>query len=394
MTQRELFLQHVAQTSPAPLALEIERAEGMFLYDVQQRPLLDLISGIAVANIGHSHPAVLEAIRLQSSKYLHLMVYGELVQTPQVQFAKVLTEHLPNSLQSVYFTNSGAEAIEGAMKLAKRVTSKTGFVHFRHSYHGSTQGALSVIGDEYFKTNFRPLLPDVTMLEYGVPEELEKISARTAAVILDPVQAESGVTVPAPDYLKKVREACTRNGALMILDEAQTAFGRCGRLFNFDEAATPDVLVLAKSLGGGLPLGAFISSIENMRTLTDQPVLGHITTFGGHPLSCAAGLAALQVLQESNLMNQVEEKGDLFAALLKHPLIKGVNRKGLMLAVTFDSFQINKRIIDRCIEKGVFTDWFLFASNCMRICPPLIITEAQIRSACAIILAACDEAMD
>ncbi|MFN8275924.1 MAG: aminotransferase class III-fold pyridoxal phosphate-dependent enzyme [Chitinophagales bacterium] len=394
MTQRELFLQHVAQTSPAPLALEIERAAGMFLYDTQQRPILDLISGIAVANIGHSHPEVLEAIRIQSSKYLHLMVYGELVQTPQVQFAKALTDWLPENLQSVYFTNSGAEAIEGAMKLAKRITGRTNFVHFRHSYHGSTQGALSIIGDEYFKTSFRPLLPDVTMLEYGVHEELEKITAHTAAVILDPVQAESGVTVPSADYLKKVRAVCSRHGALMILDEAQTAFGRCGTMFNFGEDSAPDILVLAKSLGGGLPLGAFISSIENMRTLTDQPVLGHITTFGGHPLSCAAGLAALKVLQEKDLMQSVEEKGALFSTLLRHPLITGVNRKGLMLAVKFDSFERNKRIIDRCIEKGVFTDWFLFASNCMRICPPLIITEAQIRSACEIILAACNEEMD
>ena len=389
MTNRQIFLRHVAQTSAAPLLIEIERASGIYMYGSGGQRYMDLISGISVSNVGHSHPRVVRAVQEQAEKYMHLMVYGEFVESPQTAFAQALSEILPPSLNSVYFTNSGAEATEGAMKLAKRVTGRTQFIHFRNSYHGSTQGALSVIGDEYFKRAFRPLLPDIISLEYGNIGDLSQISAHTAAVIIDPVQAESGVTIASAEYLQKLREACTRHGALLILDEAQTAFGRCGSMFAFEQYdVVPDILLLAKAFGGGMPLGAFIADRSIMHELTDQPVLGHITTFGGHPVSCAAGLAALRVLQDEKLIDQVEMKGQLFEKLLVHPKIKSIRRKGLMIALEFDSYEQNKKVIDHCIENGVLTDWFLFAPQCMRIGPPLIITEEEIKESCEIILGA------
>jgi acetylornithine/N-succinyldiaminopimelate aminotransferase len=386
-TNRQLFLQHVAQTSTAPLMIEIVRAVGIYMYGTDGRPYMDLISGISVSNVGHSHPRVVRAVQDQAEKYMHLMVYGEFVEAPQTAFAQALCDILPPSLNSVYFTNSGAEATEGAMKLAKRVTGRTQFIHFKNSYHGSTQGALSVIGDEYFKRAFRPLLPDILTLEYGSIADLSHISGHTAAVIIDPVQAESGVTVASVEYLRQLRGICSQHQALLILDEAQTAFGRCGSMFAFEQyGIVPDILLLAKAFGGGMPLGAFVADRQIMYQLTDQPVLGHITTFGGHPVSCAAGLAALRVLQEDHLIDQVEAKGQLFATLLVHPLIRSLKRKGLMIALEFDSFEQNKKIIDRCIANGVMTDWFLFAPHCLRIGPPLIITEEEIRKACEIIL--------
>ena len=332
LTQRQVFLQYVAQTSASPLMIEIERAEGVYMYGLQGGKYLDLISGISVSNVGHSHPRIVKAVQDQAAKYMHLMVYGEFVETPQTAFAKALTEILPPSLNSVYFTNSGTEATEGAMKLAKRHTGRTQFIHFRNSYHGSTQGALSLMGDEYFKRAFRPLLPDIICLEYGDIEDLTKISIHTAAVVIDPVQAESGVTIPSIEYMQQLRKVCTDKGALLILDEAQTAFGRCGSMFAFEQyAIVPDILLLAKAFGGGMPLGAFIADKAIMYQLTDNPVLGHITTFGGHPVSCAAGLAALQVIQEENLISQVETKGQLFEAKLRHAKIRSVRRKGLMM---------------------------------------------------------------
>jgi acetylornithine/succinyldiaminopimelate/putrescine aminotransferase len=387
LTNRQLFLQHVGQTSQAPLLVEIERAKGVYMYGTDGKQYLDLISGISVCNVGHSHPRIVQAVQEQAARFMHLMVYGEFVEAPQVKFAKALTDILPVSLNSVYFTNSGAEATEGAMKLAKRYTGRTQIIHFKHSYHGSTQGALSIIGDEYFKRAFRPLLPDILMLEYGNSNDLKHISSNTAAVILDPVQAESGVTVPSVAYMQELRKTCTKQGALLILDEAQTAFGRCGSMFAFEQnGIVPDILLLAKAFGGGMPLGAFIADRAIMHTLTDRPVLGHITTFGGHPVSCAAGLAALQVIQDEKLIADVEQKGQLFESLLHHTKIRSLKRKGLMMALEFDSYEQNKKIIDSCIEQGVMTDWFLFASNHLRIGPPLIITEQQIRDACAVIL--------
>ncbi|MCW3125903.1 MAG: aspartate aminotransferase family protein [Bacteroidetes bacterium] len=392
LTPRQVFLQHVAQTSAAPLMIEIERAEGVYMYGPGDKKYLDLISGISVSNVGHSHPRVVKAVQEQAAKYMHLMVYGEFVEAPQTAFAKALVDILPASLNSVFFTNSGAEATEGAMKLAKRHTGRTQFIHFRNSYHGSTQGALSLIGDEYFKRAFRPLLPDILCLEYGNINDLSKISTQTAAVVIDPVQAESGVTIPSIEYMQALRKVCTNKGALLILDEAQTAFGRCGSMFAFEQyGIVPDILLLAKAFGGGMPLGAFISDTKIMSQLTDNPVLGHITTFGGHPVSCAAGLAALQVIQDENLIAQVERKGKLFESKLKHSKIKSVRRKGLMMSLEFDSFEQNKKIIDLCIGNGVLTDWFLFAPQCMRIGPPLIISDDEINFACDVILKAIDQ---
>ena len=392
LTNRQLFLRHVAQTNVAPLMLEIEKAEGVYLYDTNGKSYLDLIAGIAVSNVGHSHPKVVEAVKQQAEKYMHLMVYGEFVETPQVKYAERLCQFLPKALDNVYFTNSGAEATEGAMKLAKRATGRTKFVSFKQSYHGSTQGALSVMGNEYFKQQFRPLLPDTLQLRYNSMEDLAQISCRTAAVILEPVQAESGVTVPSVDFMHALRKQCDETGALLIVDEAQTGLGRTGKMFAFEHyGIEPDILLLAKAFGGGMPLGAFISSSDRMKLLTDNPVLGHITTFGGHPVCCAAGLAAFNVLTEENLIAEVERKGQLFEKLLVHPKINSVQRKGLMMALTFESFEMNKMIIDKCIEQGVLTDWFLFAPQCMRIAPPLIITEAQIETACAVIVKAIND---
>ena len=392
LTNRQLFLRHVAQTNVAPLMLEIEKAEGVYLYDTNGKSYLDLIAGIAVSNVGHSHPKVVEAVKQQAEKYMHLMVYGEFVETPQVKYAERLCQFLPKALDNVYFTNSGAEATEGAMKLAKRATGRTQFVSFKQSYHGSTQGALSVMGNEYFKQQFRPLLPDTLQLRYNNMEDLAQISCRTAGVILEPVQAESGVTVPSVDFMHALRKQCDETGALLIVDEAQTGLGRTGKMFAFEHySIEPDILLLAKAFGGGMPLGAFIASSDRMKLLTNNPVLGHITTFGGHPVCCAAGLAAFNVLTEENLIADVERKGQLFEKLLLHPTIKSVQRKGLMMALTFESFELNKMIIDKCIEQGVLTDWFLFAPQCMRIAPPLIITEAQIETACAVIVKAIND---
>ncbi len=392
LTNRQLFLSHLAQTSIAPLMLEIERAEGIYLYGVGGKKYLDLIAGISVSNLGHSHPEVVKAVKEQAEKYMHLMVYGEFVQTPQVKYAKRLTEILPEKLNTVYFTNSGAEATEGAMKLAKRVTGRTQFVSFKNGYHGSTQGALSIMGDESFKRKFRPLLPDTLQLEFNNELDLEKISCRTAAVIIEPIQAESGVTVSTKNFITRLRKKCDETGALLIFDEAQTGLGRTGKMFAFEHyGVIPDILLLAKSLGGGMPLGAFISCNEKMGLLSENPALGHITTFGGHPVCCAAGLAALEVLVKENLKSMVDVKGELFDTLLVHPQIKSKRRAGLMMALVFESFEQNKKIIDSCIERGVLTDWFLFASHCLRIAPPLIITEEEIKLACKSILESISE---
>ncbi|MES2619369.1 MAG: aspartate aminotransferase family protein [Bacteroidota bacterium] len=372
--------------------LEIERAEGIYLYGVGGKKYLDLIAGISVSNLGHSHPEVVKAVKEQAEKYMHLMVYGEFVQTPQVKYAKRLTEILPEKLNTVYFTNSGAEATEGAMKLAKRVTGRTQFVSFKNGYHGSTQGALSIMGDESFKRKFRPLLPDTLQLEFNNELDLEKISCRTAAVIIEPIQAESGVTVSTKNFITRLRKKCDETGALLIFDEAQTGLGRTGKMFAFEHyGVIPDILLLAKSLGGGMPLGAFISCNEKMGLLSENPALGHITTFGGHPVCCAAGLAALEVLVKENLKSMVDVKGELFDTLLVHPQIKSKRRAGLMMALVFESFEQNKKIIDSCIERGVLTDWFLFASHCLRIAPPLIITEEEIKLACKSILESISE---
>ncbi len=387
MNERELFLKHVAQTSPSPLAFEIKKAEGCLLYDTNGKEYIDLIGGISVANTGHRHPKVLEAIKKQLDAYMHVMVYGEFIESPQVQYAKLLTDNLPLSLNSVYFTNSGAEAIEGSMKLAKRVTNRTQIIAFKNSYHGSTQGALSIMGDEYWRNAFRPLLPDVLHLEYNSFKSLDEISEKTACVIAETIQAEAGIIVPAKEWLKALRKKCSEYGTLLILDEIQAGFGRTGKLWGFENfEIVPDVLILGKALGGGMPLGAFIANKKMMDAFTENPVLGHITTFGGHPVSCAAGMAAMKVLLEEKIINGVKEKEELFRSLLVHPKIKAIRSFGLWMAVEFDSFETNKKIIDTCIVSGVMTDWFLFAPNCLRISPPLTVSKNQITEACNNIL--------
>jgi len=384
---RQLFLSHMAQTSESPLMLEIAQAKGMYLYGPEGKKYMDLISGISVSNLGHNNEDVVKAVKIQVEKYMHLMVYGEYIQTPQVAFAKLLTDHLPSNLQSVYFVNSGSEATEGALKLAKKYTGRSEIVYFKNSYHGSTHGALSVMGNDYYKRGYGPLLPGTQQLEYNRIDQLQMISEKMACVILEPIQAESGVTVPANEYMKLLRNRCDEMGALLILDEVQTGFGRTGSLFAFDQLnIVPDILLLAKSLGGGMPLGAFISSSKIMASLKTNPALGHITTFGGHPVSCAAGLASLNVLLASNVIDKVKLKEVLFRKLLVHPSIKKVRSKGLLISVEFENFETNKKIIDDCIANGVIVDWFLFAENCLRIAPPLIISEKEIETACQIIV--------
>lgn len=387
MNNRQLFLRHVAQLSDAPLALEIVKASGMYMWDTEGKKIMDLIAGISVCNVGHSHPAVVDAIKEQAEQYMHLLVYGELIQSPQVAFATLLTQHLPASLNSVYFTNSGAEAVEGAMKLAKRYTGRTEIIAFEKSYHGSTQGAMSIMGDEAWRNAYRPLLPGIQHLTYNSREAIDQITDRTACIILETVQAEAGVRVPQKEWLQAIREKCTATGTLMVLDEIQCGLGRNGTLWAFEQAGIiPDILLLGKALGGGMPMGAFIADKEIMWSLTNKPVLGHMTTFGGHPVICAAGMAGFKVLLEENLVDTVRSKGLLFHQYLQHPAIKEVRSLGLMMAVEFENFETNKKVIDRCIERGLLTDWFLFAPECLRIAPPLIITEEEIRQACKIII--------
>jgi acetylornithine/succinyldiaminopimelate/putrescine aminotransferase len=392
MNQRELFLQHVAQTSDAPLALEIVRAAGCKMWDREGKEYIDVISGISVCNVGHCHPRVVKAIKDQVDQYMHIMVYGELIESPQVQYASRLASLLPASLDSIYFTGSGSEATEGAMKLAKRLTGRTNMVAFNDSYHGSTQGALSVMGSEYWRNAYRPLIPGIKHVYHNEFASLDAIDEHTACVIAEPVQAERGVMSPSIAWMKALRQRCTETGALMVLDEIQTGFGRTGTMFAFEQFdVVPDILLLGKALGGGMPLGAFVASKKMMDHFTLHPVLGHITTFGGHPVCCAAGLAALELLVDEKLISQVKKNELLFSELLHHPMIKDFRSAGLLMAIDFGTWDLNKKIIDRCIAKGVFTDWFLFASHCMRLAPPLIITEEEIRTACLLILTCCDD---
>lgn len=391
LTLRQLFLTNNAQTTNFPLLLEFEHAEGVCMYDANGKAYLDLISGIGVSNLGHCNPHVVKAIKDQLDKYMHLMVYGEYVQSPQIRFAEKLISLLPENLSSVYFVNSGAEAVEGALKLAKRYTGRSQIIACHHSYHGSTHGALSVMGNEEYKQAYRPLLPGVHFIRFNHIEDLDFITRDTACIIIETIQGEAGIRVPGISYMQALRDRCKETGTLLILDEIQAALGRTGKLFAFEHFdIVPDILLMAKALGGGMPIGAFIASDEIMGALKENPILGHITTFGGHPVCCAAGLAALEVLLKENLIEQVEAKAALFEQLLVHPSIKEVRGKGLMLAIELESFEFNKKVIDRCIENGVVTDWFLHCSNSMRIAPPLIITDDQIKKACEVILEAID----
>lgn len=390
MTNRQLFLQHLAQTSDFPMMLEIERAEGVYLYDTAGKAYIDLISGIGVSNVGHRHPNVLTAITAQLHKYLHTMVYGEYVQSPQVLLAKALSETLPKPLESVYLVNSGSEAVEGALKLAKRYTGRAEIISFQNAYHGSSQGALSATGHEPFKQNFRPLIPGFRHLRFNEPTDLDFINEQTAAVLVEVIQGEAGVEPGDVAFVQALRKKCTDTGALLMLDEIQTGFGRTGTFWAFEQYnIVPDVLISAKGMGGGMPIGCFISSPEIMGVLRNNPILGHITTFGGHPVSAAASLATLRTIIDQKLMDGVAEKEALFRSLLIHPKIKNVRSMGLMMAVEFESFAEVKAIIDRTMELGVITDWFLFNNRSMRIAPPLIITHEEIKKACKVILLAC-----
>jgi len=386
MTNRQIFLQHVGQTSQAPLCLDIVRAAGSRMWDADGKEYLDLIAGISVCNLGHCHPRVTAAVREQAEKYMHLMVYGELVQSPQVLYAQKLTKHLPDTLDSVFFTASGSEATEGAMKLAKRHTGRSKIISFNNSYHGSTQGALSAMGSEYWKQAFRPLLPQVIQCDYNHFGQLEEIDGDTACVIAETVQAEAGIVKPQDGWLVALAERCREQGALLVLDEIQCGFGRTGTLWAFQQyGVVPDILLLGKALGGGMPLGAFVASRSLMGKLTHDPVLGHINTFGGHPVCCAAGMASFDALIEEDVLSEVSEKSELFGSLLNHPSILKLSRCGLLIALHFDNYDHNKKIIDQLIERGLFTDWFLFASHAMRVAPPLNISEEDIRYACKII---------
>ncbi|MBL4561064.1 MAG: aspartate aminotransferase family protein [Labilibaculum sp.] len=390
MTNRQLFLQHVATTSDYPITLEIERAEGIYMYSPDGKPYLDLVSGVSVSNLGHGHPRVRQAIKDQVDKYMHLMVYGEFVETPQVLLAKLLSDNLPESLNSVYFVNSGSEAIEGALKLGKRYTGRSEIITFKNAYHGSTHGALSVLGDEEMKNAFRPLLPDIRIIEFGNVIDLEQITERTACVVLEPIQSEGGMIIPSKEFIQTLRARCTEKGALLIFDEVQMGFGRTGKLFAFEHFdVVPDILCLAKAMGGGMPIGAFISDKKILDSFKSNPMLGHITTFGGHPVCCAAAKAALEVLLEENIVDDVQRKGELFVSLLKdHPMVKGFRQLGLFIAVIVESKEIMIQIMKEAYEIGVIMDAFLFCDGAYRIAPPLNITDEEIHHASDLLIQA------
>ena len=392
ISNRELFLNHVAQTSPAPIGLEIVKAKGCSMWDAEGKEYIDLISGFSVANIGHGNTQVIDAVAKQANDYMHLMVYGEIIQSPQVAYAKMLTDCLPASLNCVYFTNSGTEATEGALKLAKRFTGRSQIISFKNSYHGSTHGALSVMGDEYWRNAYRPLLPDVLHLNFNDEKSIGFITDKTACVITETIQAEAGVNAPSQSWMKALRKKCDDTETLLILDEIQVGFGRTGKLWAFEHfEIVPDILLLGKALGGGMPLGAFIADKKIMHTLTNNPVLGHISTFAGHPVCCAAGMAALKVLINGVYVKNVFEKEQLFLSLLIHSKIKSIRSRGLLIAVEFEHFEQNHAIIKRCLSNGLITDWFLFGSRFMRIAPPLVISEEEIRKVCRLILQSIDE---
>ena len=389
---RRMFLEHVGQTSDAPMMLEVERAEGVWLYGPDGKKWIDLISGVSVSNIGHGNKAVIDAICNQAQDYLHLMVYGEAIQSPQVRYATRMAELLPAPLESVYFVNSGSEAVEGALKLAKRYTGRIELISFKNAYHGSTHGSLSVMGGEEYRNSYRPVVPGCRQIRFNNTDDISAITTHTAAVIIEPIQGEGGIQLPAKGFLKALREKCDETGALLIFDEIQTGTGRTGTLYYFmQEGVIPDILCTAKSFGGGMPLGAFISSNEIMSTLKTNPTLGHITTFGGHPVCCAAGMAALEYVLANDLMRKAEERGAQYEKILSgHPAIKEIRRAGLLMAVEFGDAKLTQDIVLTAIEKGLMTEWFLFHETAMRIAPPLTITPEEVEESCRILLEVID----
>jgi acetylornithine/succinyldiaminopimelate/putrescine aminotransferase len=384
MTNREIFYRHLGLPSFYPMDLEITKAEGLFFYDTDGRDYMDLVAGITVSNTGHRHPKVIEAIKNQADKYLHLNVYGEFIQSPQVNLAKRLTEYLPASLDSVYFVNSGSEAIEGALKLAKRFTGRHEIISFRNAYHGSTHGSLSILGNETLKNAFRPLLPGIRQIGFNQPSELTAITENTACVVLEVIQAEAGIIPGEPEFIRMLVEKCRRHQVMIIADDVQMGMGRTGRMFSFEHYdLIPDILVLAKAFGGGMPLGAFIASRKIMDTIAFNPELGHITTFGGHPVCCAAGLASLEILAEPSILGEVDEKGKLFEMAIKpHPAVKGIRRAGLALGIDLADQGKRELLMKKAISNGVIIDWYLFQPATFRIAPPLTITGSEIAEAC------------
>jgi len=392
MNQRQLFLNSIAQTSTEPMAIEVVKAKGCYIKSSEGKRYLDLISGIAVSSIGHGNQSVINAITKQARNYMHTMVYGEHIQSPQVNLAERLKQHLPDSLDSVYFVNSGSEAIEGALKLAKRHTGNHQFIAQSLSYHGGTTGALSLMSDDFFATKYRPLLPDVLFIDQNNMAHLEQVTVATAAVIIELVQAEKGVYPSDKSFVQALRKKCDETNTLLVIDEIQTGMGRTGKWFAFEHYdIVPDILVLAKSFGAGLPLGCFVASQNLMKSFQEDPPLGHITTFGGNPVCCAASLAGFKFMRKHKLVAGVEAKASLFRDLLQHDLIQEVRGLGLLLAIDFGNAALNHKVIDKCLEKGLHVDWFLYNEQSMRICPPFIITEKEIRHACKIIIDICNE---
>lgn len=392
MNNKARFLKHQAQTTPYANGMEIGKAEGMYIYDTNGNAYMDLVAGVSACSIGHGHPKVIEAVQKQAATYMHVMVYGEYIQSPQLDLAMRYHEHLPDGLDCTYFVNSGVEAIEGAMKLAKRVTARADFISCKNSYHGSTHGALSLMGTETYKQKYRPLLPNCKHIEYNNPESLSAITKNTAAVIIEPVQGASGFITPKDSFLQKVRTRCNETGTLLIFDEIQTCYGRTGKMFGLETyGVVPDILCIAKGMGGGMPIGAFISSTENMALLKENPKLGHITTFGGHPVSCAAALTTFDCIKNENILEQIPHKEACFRKHLQHPSIQEIRGTGLMLAIELGSDELCQKVVDKCYEKSLITFFFLFTGSAIRLSPPLIISEEEIIIACAKIIEAIDE---
>ncbi len=390
---RQQFLRHIGQTSPSPMLVEIERAEGSCFYTPEGKKYYDTISGVSVSNVGHHNPAVTEAVCRQAQQYMHVMVYGELVERPQVRYAALIADYLPDPLESVYFVNSGAEAVEGALKLAKRFTGRRRMIACRNAYHGSTHGAMSVMNSYEFSDAYGPMLPGVDWITYNNLADLDKINEETACVLIEPVQGEAGVRLPEKGYLEALRKKCDSTGTLLIFDEIQTGFGRTGEMFAMTKyGVTPDIVCLAKALGGGMPLGAFVSSRHIMECLSHDPALGHITTFGGHPVCCAAGLAAMEYITEHRLLGDVERKGAMFETLLaSHSAVKEIRRSGLLMAVELGSSERLYHIMELFKERGILSDWFLFCDTAFRISPPLTMTDDEIRDVCGIIHGCLDD---
>ena len=389
---KQEFFKYQAQTTPYAAGFEVEKAEGSYIYGKDGRAYLDFVAGVSANTLGHSHPKVVNAIKEQADKYLHVMVYGEYAQEKPVELCRLLSEATPEPLEVTYLVNSGAEAIDGALKLAKRYTGREEIISMKNSYHGNTHGALSVSGNEFHKREFRPLLPMISFIEFNSEEEFSKITEKTACVIAETIQGAAGFLTPSQNYFKNLKKRCEEVGALLILDEIQPGFGRTGKLFSFEHYdMVPDILVMGKGMGGGVPVGAFMSSAEIMKSLQHSPKLGHITTFGGNPLIAAASYATLKEVLESGLMNEVEEKEKLFRELLVHPKIKKVNGRGLMLAVELESPEYTLDVAKRCMEKGLIIFWQLYRNEFMRISPPLTISKEEIKKGCEIILEALNE---